>query len=371
MEQGENLNINRSVYVFKQHYPIWDLLKREHIGNYYKTSLVRAVYSLAVTPGGRDNSVRALNLDGAQINYQIDGDGDVLIYGLNIDSTISAPETDQATGLYKVKKDRREWKTDRHQQTSMDHSHNWNNAHYAAVSGKFDSKEEAGRLLITHIANAYNGALNSHDLSGNKKHYSLFWQNGQYQAKHNTRALTALIQQAQANNARIHWLVHGEGAGTFVQALQSLAKRPAISALVAEGNELSHQSVFFSNPRGGNTREEDLKKYCEAAGIHLVGVRTNMFDLRNPDALQNVRTEAILLLGKYGVGGGATAAGWDDFQQALGHWEAARTTLAIIGFSLAGYVLGKDALSKNGGYARNLPKAISNTVGNGNKYWAA
>ncbi|MFA0809354.1 hypothetical protein [Microbulbifer epialgicus] len=371
VEQGENLNINRSVYVLKQHYPIWDLLKREHPGNYYKTSLVRAVYSLAITPGGRENSLCALNLDGAQINYQIDTDGDVLIYGLNIDSSISAPEMNQATGLYQVKKNRREWKTSSHRQTSMDHSHHWNNAHYAAVSGKFDSKEEAGRLLITHIANAYNGALNSHDLSGNGKHYSLFWQNGQHKESPNSQALTALIQQAQANNARIHWLVHGEGAGTFVKALQCLVKQPGISDLVAKQNKLSQQSVFFSNPRGGNTRKKDLEKFCIDAGMHLIGVNINSFDMRNSDARQDARTEAILILAKYGIGGGVTATGWDDFQQALDHWEAAKTTLAVIGFSLAGYVLGKDALSKNGGYARNMPRAVSNTWGSGNKHWAA
>ncbi|QFT57145.1 hypothetical protein [Microbulbifer sp. THAF38] len=371
VEQGENLNINRSVYVLKQHYPMWDLLKREHPGNYYKTSLVRAVYSLAITPGGRENNLSALNLDGAQINYQIDADGDVLIYGLNIDSSISAPVADQATGLYRVSRKEDEWKTASHRRNSMDHSHHWNNAHYAAVSGKFDSKEEAGRLLITHIANAYNGALNSHDLSGNGKHYSLFWQNGQHKEVPNSRALTALIQQAQANNARIHWLVHGEGAGTFVQALQSLAKQPGINALVAKENKLSHQSVFFSNPRGDNTSKKDLEKFCEAAGMHLVGININSFDMRNSDALQNVRTEAILIFAKYGIGGTVTATGWDDFEQALDHWKAAQATLAVIGFSLAGYVLGKDALSKNGGFARNIPKAVNNTLGNGNKHWAA
>ncbi len=73
--------------------------------------------------------------------------------------------TDQATGLYRVDKDEDGWNTDSERLSTMEYSHCWNNAHYAAVSGKFDDKEEAGRLLITHIINAYNAALKPKDLT--------------------------------------------------------------------------------------------------------------------------------------------------------------------------------------------------------------
>ncbi|MCO1336227.1 hypothetical protein MO867_18000, partial [Microbulbifer sp. OS29] len=243
IKRGETPNINRNVYVHPGHAETWEQLKREHPGNYYKTNLVRALYSLAITPGGRDNGPKTLKLDGAQFHYQIHKNGDILVYGLEIDSSVSAPVTDQTTGLYRVDRDDLEnkWKTDSRRRNTMRHDHRWGNAHYAAVSGKFDNKEEAGELLINHILPAYKAALSPRDLEGDDKHYSLYWQNGQHKQAHNAQSLAALIQQAQANDARINWLVHGEGVGTFVQALQSLAKQPGISSLVANGKELSNQ----------------------------------------------------------------------------------------------------------------------------------
>ncbi|MCO1336821.1 hypothetical protein MO867_21060, partial [Microbulbifer sp. OS29] len=241
IKRGETPNINRNVYVHPGHAETWEQLKRDHPGNYYKTNLVRALYSLAITPGGRDNGPKTLKLDGALFHYQIHKNGDILVYGLEIDSSISAPVTNQTSGLYRVDKESRKWKTDSERLNIMDYSHRWGSAHYAAVSGKFEDKEEAGELLINHILPAYKAALSPRDLEGSRKHYSLYWQNGQHQEENNAQSLAALIQQAQANDARINWLVHGEGVGTFVQALQSLAKQPGISSLVANGKELSNQ----------------------------------------------------------------------------------------------------------------------------------
>ena len=50
--------------------------------------------------------------------------------------------------------------------------------------------------------------------------------------------------------------------------------------------------------------------------------------------------------------------------------SAVTTTLAAIGIGAAGYVIGKEVLSKNSGYARNMKSAVGNTWGNGNKQWA-
>ncbi|WP_444920001.1 hypothetical protein ACJJID_13960 [Microbulbifer sp. CnH-101-G] len=71
VNSGENSNINRNVFVSSQLYDTWMTIKNEHIGNYYKTNLIRAIYSLATTSGGRSLSTKNLDIDGAKINYPI------------------------------------------------------------------------------------------------------------------------------------------------------------------------------------------------------------------------------------------------------------------------------------------------------------
>ncbi|MCO1337081.1 hypothetical protein MO867_22415, partial [Microbulbifer sp. OS29] len=148
-------------------------------------------------------------------------------------------------------------------------------------------------------------------------------------------------------------------------------KQPGISSLVANGKELSNQSVFFSNPRGKNTRKEDLEKFCEAAGMHLVGVNVNQHDLKNLDtrsnALKALRTPAALTAA-CGIG---TASGWADLEQAISNGASASTTLKIVGIGVAACLIAADVWSKNSGYARNMKNAVSNTWGSGNKRWAA
>ncbi len=156
-----------------------------------------------------------------------------------------------------------------------------------------------------------------------------------------------------------------------MQALQSLVQQPCISKLVAEQNELGGQSVFFSNPRGKKTLKKELEKLCKDAGMHLVGVSINHYDMKNLDARQHVVNEGITLGAKYSLMGVGSASGFKALEKAVSLGSAATTTLAAIGIGAAGYVIGKDVLSKNSGYARNIKSAVGNTWGNGNKQWAA
>ena len=78
-----------------------------------------------------------------------------------------------------------------------------------------------------------------------------------------------------------------------MQALQSLVQQPCISKLVAEQNELGGQSVFFSNPRGKKTLKKELEKLCKDAGMHLVGVNINHYEMKNLDVRQPVVNEGI------------------------------------------------------------------------------
>ncbi|WP_299581547.1 hypothetical protein [uncultured Microbulbifer sp.] len=367
IRRGETPNINRNVYVTSANIETWETLKREHPGNYYKTHLVRSLYSLAINPGGRDSGTKTLKLDGAQFHYQILESGDVLIYGLQIDSSISSPVINQTTGLYRVNKTPLRWQTNDERRKSMDQSHRWAGAHYAAVSGKFDNKEEAGRLLISHILPAYKAALRSYDFTDDDYHYSLFWQDGEHKKAHNARSLAALIQQAQANNAAINWLVHGEGAGTFVQALKSLADAPGITQKVANGNQLSKQAVFFSNPRGKNTSKEELKTICANAKIELVDIQLNKQDYRNIDVRQKafkaLRTPAALTAG--------CASGLSDLSQAVDNFFSAPTMVGSVVVGAGAIWLATDIATKCGALFRNVKPAAKNTLGDGNKQWAA
>ncbi|WP_444943146.1 hypothetical protein ACJJIK_14365 [Microbulbifer sp. ZKSA006] len=367
IRRGETPNINRNVYVTTAGVETWKALKREYPGNYYKTELVRALYSLAITPGGRENGVKTLKIDSAQFHYQILEGGDVLVYGLEIDNSISAPAINQNTGLYRVDIGTPDWKTHSKPRKTIDHSHHWGGAHYAAVSGKFDNKEEAGRLLINHILPAYKAALRSHDFSTSKHHYSLFWQDGNHKKANNARSLAALIQNAQANNASINWLVHGEGAGTFVQALKGLASSPGVTQKVANGNPLSRQAVFFSNPRGVSTSKKDLKQICEDAKIELIDIQLNKHDYKNIDvrkkAVKVMQTPAALL-GACGVG---TAAGFSDMQQAIGNFFGDPTVIA--GISVI--CLSVSFITRYSSIGRHVQFAVESTLGEGNKHWAA
>lgn len=377
LKKGEGNN-SRNVFVLKQHAPKWESLQKDHVGNYYLTTIMRAIYSLNSMAGGRSGLTKTLTLHGAELHYQIDTDGDVLIHGLVIDSEIKPDSTDQAAGLYQVEyKIPSGWATETRSYTSMDLSHKWNNAHYAAVSGKFESKEKAGRKLIEHINEAYKSAVSKNETHQDNNHYSLYWQ----QEKHNSTTqrdhLISLIQQAQAQKASVSWLVHGEGAGTFASAMKVLESHPSLSRFEAKDEEIvrnlrnatSGQKVFFSNPRGKNTSQQELEELCKKVGFTYIDTNINPYDLINEDARKNASKQAADLGGKLALGG-IGALGSTNVLKSLDMAVNANSTFAAAGLLLAGYIVGKSSLSTLSGYRRSLPGAWSNTLGKGNQNWA-
>lgn len=372
-------NNSRNVFVLKQHYPKWQSLKQDHVGNYYLTSILRAIYSLNALAGGRSPLTKPLKLEGAEIHYQIDADGDILIHGLAIDSNIRPCSHNQATGLYQVRLNREAWHTQEETKTAMELPHRWNNAHYAAVGGRFDDKEQAGQKLINHISEAYKAAVSPSEINRNKNHYSLYWQQNNYNSNTNVEAVTSLIQQAQAQKANVNWLVHGEGAGTFVQALKTISTYPSLSRFEANDGEIvrnlrnitSQQKVFFSNPRGKDTSTSELKAWSEKAGLTYVDTNINPYDLYNPDARHNALKKSGVLASKGVIGGGIGILGIGN---SLKSWDLAlsgSTTLAIGGFLLAGYFVSRDSASTLSGYVRSLPAAWKSSRGKGNQDWVA
>ena len=370
VSKGSSINSSRNIYVLKAHYSDWQALKNGNQGNYYYTSIIRALYSLNALACSRRTNTQSLKLDGAQINYSLDATGDVRVYGLEIDKNIKPISAQQETGVYEVLFERDLWVTQEDSKLSMALNHKWNNAHFAAVSGKFDNKEDAGRKLINHINKAYKAAVVEKDTHKDKNHYSLYWQKGKHNSPKQRNHLTSLIQQAQAKDARLNWLVHGEGASTFTGALKQLVHQPIANSMMANGNDLSSQSVFFSNPRGQGTGEKELIAICEKAGLNYIGLNKSATDLYNSDVQSAFKAEVAKVGGNYKIGGALGVLGVATIPQG---YEQILSSSGVFEATVAGvalYVVGKDIATKVHGYGRNLPSAWENTLGKGNENWA-
>ena len=366
-------DFTRTVWVLKQHYPTWLDIQRRHPDNYYLTSLMRSLYRLAVAPGGRKAAPQRLKLEGAEIIYTIAPNADVYVHLLTINEAISTFPLDQTTGLYRVRAPQREddkdWKTLNKRQTVMSFKHQWGNAHYAVVSGKYKSKEAAGEILIDHITKAYKAAINEQDIQKPGNHYSLFWQQGGYHSRTSQEALLSLIQQAQQENARVNWLVQGEGAGTFIKALQALVDMPGVHAQLAPQENGTRQHVFFTNPRGPHTSQKVLQATCEKAGLSYVGTKINPTDLRNEDARHGAQAEAAKLVANLSVKDPLAVVGMVSLYKSLELGTTTSNLMAATGFGVAAYVIAKDVYTKVSGYVRHIPGAMSSTFGNGNQRW--
>ena len=368
--KGSHSNASRNIYVLKAHYPEWKTLKSGYQGNYYYTTILRALYSLNALAGVRNSSTQSLKLDGAQINYSLDEAGDVRVYGLKIDKDIKPLSAQQETGVYEVLYERNLWVTQEDSKLAMELNHQWGSAHYAAVSGKFDNKEDAGRKLIKHINKAYKAAIHEKDSHKDRNHYSLYWQNGKHNSAEQRNHLTSLIQQAQAKEARLNWLVHGEGASTFVNALNQLIQQPVASSIMGKGGDLSCQSVFFSNPRGQGTGEKELVALCEKAGLNYVGLNKSSNDLKNRDSQLALLDEVGKVGAAYTITGAAGVIGLTMMDKAYGQILSTNGTAQQIAIGVAACVIAKGVVTQFGGYARNVPSAWKNTFGKGSEDWA-
>lgn len=372
-----NQQVGRKVFVNKQHSDMWSRIRQDRLTNFYLCSLFRSASSLSSKASGYSSGNKTLTFDGAQIHYFTNSDGNVYIHGIEIDSSLKSPETNQRTGLYKVSKrsDKQKWVTGREKKQSMNLNEQWNQAHYAAVSGKFDSKEAAGEKLIEHISGAYKEGVSKEK----NAHYSLYWQ----QDKHNSNAqadeLASLIQQAQEQKASVNWLVHGEGCGTFAKALKIMATYPSLSHYAKQDEEIvrylrmdtAKQQVFFSNPRGSDTSEAALKKACDKAGLTFYGVNINPYDMKNADARKGFTDKALPLASKSLVIGIPAALGLGGVEKAVNQALATPNTAAAMAALACGYIIMKSAGTTLCGYGKSLVNSGSSTFGSGNQKWAA
>lgn len=371
-----NQQVGRTVFVRKQHSALWNRIRQDRLTNFYLCSLFRSASSLSSKASGYSSGTKTLTFDGAQIHYVTNSDGNVYIHGIEIDSSLKSTNTNQVTGLYKVINNGNGlWEVRDEKKQSMQLNEQWNKAHYAAVSGKFDSKEDAGEKLIEHISGAYKEGVSKEK----NAHYSLYWQ----QDKHNSNAqadeLASLIQQAQEQKASVNWLVHGEGCGTFAKALKIMATYPSLSHYAAQDEETvrylrmdtAKQQVFFSNPRGSDTSEAALKKACEKAGLTFYGVNINPYDMKNADARNGFVDKALPLGAKSIVLGVPAALGLGGAEKAFNQALTASNTAIAMAALACGYIVLKNVGSNVSGYARSLKHSTSSTFGSGNEKWAA
>ncbi len=371
--QNDNSNICRPVYMAKKQYAQWNYIKQNHNGNYYLTNLMRALYDLAACPGGRTHAAIQQKIFGPFImKYSLAQADRIELIALKVDQSLVSVEG-QSPGLYKAEwiRDRKNWITQGTPKSTMDLAHQWRGAHTAAIPGKFDDKEEAGKIMGKHITEAYSESCRSSLVQKEGKHFSLFWMNNDFKDCAHVEKIVNFIQQAKLNNASVRWLVHGEAAGVFVEAVKYLSTQPQAGVLRDTASNLAEQAVYFSNPRGNDCRKEQLKTLCEKVGLNYVGTKVNDFDiLFNGDAWDNFADKAI----KAGLGGiGMTGiAGFTGYTALSNGYDAVMAgssiaTTMVIGTSA--YVLAKDKATTFGGYARNLPKVVSSALGKGNQQW--
>ena len=365
--------ITHTVHVPAQQKQQWEKIKKDSVGNYYMTSLVRAVLRLAVG----DKTVNSQAVIGDfKFTYKVSSDRKNIYINL-IELTESKSKTDQSPGLYQAKWRGGKWFVPSEQYTTMDLNHKWSHgAHMAVVPGKYESKEYAGEMIGTHVEKAYfsgNTATNNVRKGGN--HFSLFWSNNEFTSKQHKDSLVSLIQTAQKQSASVQWLVHGEGAAMFVEAMKFIKNNPKSSDLFAAQKGLSTQEVYFSNPRGRHSSKKSLEEICKSIGMNCAGVNINTKDvLYNADARKGMLTEVTKVMGGAMFAGGGAAGlgnelGVDTFMKVK---ELATTSpgLASMLVIAGGVIVVASKGASASGYVRNMHGAISSTFGSGNQNWA-
>ena len=176
----------------------------------------------------------------------------------------------------------------------------------------------------------------------------------------------------------MNWLIHGEGCGTFVQALRFIKANPVASDIITAQKGMAAQDVYFSNPRGRHTAKKDLEAICKSVGMNFVNVNLNKHDvLFNPDARKDLLKELLKAAGTISFTGGMSsyAAGEVGLDSVLKLWEMVTTNPEIgltTGVAIAGGVV---VVAGKGfslcGFARNIGGAASSTFRQGNQNWAA
>ena len=370
--ERDSSNICRPVYMAEKQYEQWKFIKQNHNGNYYLTNLMRALYDLAACPGGRTHAAIQQKIFGPFImHYSLAQADRIELIALKVDQSLVSAEG-QTPGLYQSEwvDEENNWVTQGTSKKAMALSHKWKGAHMAAIPGKFDDKGEAGRVIGEHITKSYRAAFSASEVQTQGNHFSLFWMNNDFKDRAHVESIVSFIQQAKLKNTSVRWLVHGEAAGVFVEAVTYLSTQPQAGVLKDTASNLVKQSVFFSNPRGKDCREKQLEALCEKVGLNYVGTKINDFDiLFNGDARDKFTDKAISAGGVMGLSGVTGYVGYTALSTGYDAIMAGSSIATTMVMGTSAYVLAKDKATTFGGYARNLPKVVSSALGKGNQQW--
>jgi len=377
-KDGSNISCN--VHVPTKQLKDWERIKKNHAGNYYMTTLLRAVLRLAV---GDKNVLTQATIGDFRFSYTTSPDRkDIYILLIEISNT-SAPQA-QTSGLYQAKwvLEKNNWnvREGSRPMVSMDFTDQWcvGDGHMAAVAGKFKYKEDAAIEMGRHLEHAYYANSTSTKTNArSNSHYSLYWLNNEFTDAKHVQTLVSLIQQAQSQQAKMRWLIHGEGCGTFVQALNFIKKNPKSSDLFVAQKDINLQEVFFSNPRGAGTSKADLEKLCKDIGIESIRVNINNNDVFfNPDARKSLRNKAMFTAGGITLAGGASGfasgeSGIDTIQKLI-EFAQSNPSLTLSGglFVAGGVAVIVQKAGNLCAFARNLKDVWDSSVGSGNQRWA-
>ena len=392
-------NAGHDVYIALPYYPVFKELEKIQKSNYHLTELYRAIYLLNADARRGESVNLAGNIrtysvnESTAIEYYIDN-GDVLIDRLYFDKNLGVAG-DETTGLYRAKYNfsGNVWQASAEQASEMNTAHKWGNAHYAAIAGKFDKKSDASDKLSDHIFQSYGKNENQFSVESVKsdgKHYSLYWiQKGDHTEKSTVEGLTSLIQQNASKNAEVHWLVHGEGAKTFVQSAETLKLKPSLGMMQKADDikqaelaiAMKKQQVYFSNPVG--VTDNKLKQACTDIGVEFKNINNNPRNLK-----QGYRTAAVELskkavtYGALGATGTSVLTSETALKSVIKIAEPLASTIpsmvanpTIGSIALGGataaaaFFAGQKGFKKIMELQRMFRTTFSSTFGKGNQYW--
>ncbi|WP_062266621.1 hypothetical protein [Endozoicomonas arenosclerae] len=381
-----NESSGRKIFVKNEHYSEWEKIQQKHVGNFYFTSLLRAIYNLQAVAKGSGQDVRgngrlySMDLKGAKLSYRIKGTNSVLIEYIDIEPT---PSPSPTSGLHTVRYDlnREEWVPIPRENNAPDFTKKIHHESYMVVSGKYDDLADASSMIVEHIQGAY--GLRPEEVARGGNAYNLFWQREDFGKQANVESLASIIQQSQKYMNGVSWLVQGEGVKTFAKALESLHKSHTDIQKSGISTEADYQSkiatvkhrIYFSAPRGGkDTKKDNLKRLVENTGMTFHGLQYNDYDMKNPDIRKNFKISCEKIYPTAFVAGSlGTAALKTTGIGSLVKIAEQAATLPMInqaGLAVAGVLVVKNKIYPTlSGYGRALANFGGNTFGKGNQGW--
>lgn len=373
----------RPLFVRNEMFDTFKRVYQESRTNYHMASILRTLMMLnadairgrSLNPAG---DKRTLVCGHITLNYTL-FDGAALINNL----AIGTPQVNVTTGLYKVSYDKedKEWIPEKNPIDVLSQDQQWKSksgqAHYAAVSGKFDELSDASRRMPEHIIGAYKKEdfLTSSD-RGNE--YSLFYsQKGFHKSQAAAESLASIMQQSAKNGLPVNWLVHGEGFHTFKNAAKLIKAAPLASAAArgkdANAGKAQNQHVFFSNPSDSSSKDS-LEALCTEAGLTFAGLNPNNRDLRRWSTLKNAGMEVgKAALAATASGSALTASGFVGASGGEKVMQNGINALVAGNYFMAAICVAGVAMIGMGIHKKLTPMAagIKCTFGNGNERWYA